>query len=78
MNRQFNKKTQINGFKNVEKISNSYLQKYNQEQEILFLTSETGKKKIKHEKRVLVKLCYQAFSLLLVEIQTGLLLLEGI
>ena len=44
MNRQFNKKTQINGFENVEKISNSYLQKYNQEQEILFLTSETGKK----------------------------------
>ena len=50
MNRQFNKKTQINGFKNVEKISNSYLQKYNQEQEILFLTSETGKKKLNMKK----------------------------
>ena len=60
-------------FENVEKISNSSLQKYSKEQEILFPTSKTGKKKY-----LLVKLCYQAFSLLLVEMQTGPLLLEGI
>ena len=65
-------------FENEGNFLNSSLQKYNQEQEIRFSTSETGKK-IKHEKRksLLVKLCYQAFSLLLVEIQTSPLL-EGI
>ena len=43
---QQQKKKHINGFWKFKIISNSSLQKYNQEEEILFPTSETGKKKM--------------------------------
>ena len=54
---QQQQKKHINGFWKFKIISNSSLQKYNQEEEILFPTSETGKKKC-----LLVKLCYQTFQ----------------